>query len=456
MKVALATLTLLTAISAVTAHALDIKARDGRAYRDVVIFSIEPDGLHVSHRDGITTLDWRDLPAALQKQFHYDAAKGRRNPKAAAQEVFDAYQRALDETRRAETERLAAIRQAEQKQRAAEEQRERTEDFQAGAVAGARLRAAEDSRQRERGLERVTAPARSSLPADSSFGIVLLLIGAVIAIAFVLGRSPASKSSSPPERRHPPQLSPWLRAIAPAGTAAKWGAIAGTLSVFRPQLDITIGGRIVLALVFSIAVAWLVAVPVYLIATVTYCAQRHYDSRGSGHRRADPNSPPPMKEPDLELFARKADRTTMFGLFKKRIPAPESERAALVKRLFLARCEGDPMAEMMAMMMGVDPKDMSGETLMQGAAEATIPRVVEQFLTMRDQGATEEFAVKTLNQMHSAVLSMAGEDLSELQRASTLFEYVRHVVDAMHSHGGPISDHFLIDAIQEVESHYKR
>lgn len=94
--------------------------------------------------------------------------------------------------------------------------------------------------------------------------------------------------------------------------------------------------------------------------------------------------------------------------------------------------------------------------LLRGAPEATILRVVEQFLTMRDQGATEEFAVKTLNQMHSAMLSMAGEDISVLQGASTLFQYVRHLVDALHSHGGPITDHFLIDALQEIKSHYKR
>jgi len=114
------------------------------------------------------------------------------------------------------------------------------------------------------------------------------------------------------------------------------------------------------------------------------------------------------------------------------------------------------MAKMMATAMGVDPQEMSADMLMQGAPEATIVRVVEQFLTMRDQGATQEFAVKTLNQIHSAMLSVVDEDLSELQRASTLFQYVRHIVDALHSHGDPISDHFLIDAIQEVKSYYKR
>lgn len=148
----------------------------------------------------------------------------------------------------------------------------------------------------------------------------------------------------------------------------------------------------------------------------------------------------------------------MFGLFKKRIPAPEWERAALVKRMFMARWENDFMAVMMARLTGIDPNEISGEELMQGAPEATILRVVEQFLSMRDQGATEEFAVKTLNQMHASVLSLVGESLSELQQASTLFQYLRHVMDELHSEGGGgvITDHFLIDAIQMIKSHYKR
>lgn len=146
----------------------------------------------------------------------------------------------------------------------------------------------------------------------------------------------------------------------------------------------------------------------------------------------------------------------MFGLFKKKIPAPQSERAALVRRLFINRCENDPNAAAVTEMMGFDPREFLGEELMQAAPEATILRVVEQFLSMQDRGATEEFAVKTLNQLHSAALTMAGENLKELQHASTLYQYIRHLVDTLHGHGGPISDHFLIDAIQEVKSHYKR
>ena len=74
----------------------------------------------------------------------------------------------------------------------------------------------------------------------------------------------------------------------------------------------------------------------------------------------------------------------MFGLFKKRIPAPEHERALLVRRMFLERSQNDPGAEMMAMMTGTRPQEIPPEMLMQGAPEATILRVVEQFLQMKD------------------------------------------------------------------------
>src|SRR5207247_11265887 len=103
----------------------------------------------------------------------------------------------------------------------------------------------------------------------------------------------------------------------------------------------------------------------------------------------------------------------MFGIFKKRIPATERQRQHLVKRLFLHRCDTDLAAQVMAEIAGTTRSDIPAEMLMLGAPEATVLRVVEQFLTIREQGATEEFAVKTLNHMHSAALLIAGEPLDQ-------------------------------------------
>lgn len=146
----------------------------------------------------------------------------------------------------------------------------------------------------------------------------------------------------------------------------------------------------------------------------------------------------------------------MFGLFKKSIPAPQHQREALVLQLYRHRCDTDPSMQMMAQMTGQDPMDVPMDMLMMGSTEASILTICEQFYTMRDQGLTEEFAVKTLNEMHASMLSMAGEHLPQLERASTLFQYVRHYVDTLHSHGAPITDAYLIDAIQEIKSYYKR
>ena len=146
----------------------------------------------------------------------------------------------------------------------------------------------------------------------------------------------------------------------------------------------------------------------------------------------------------------------MFGLFKKRIPAPQQEREALVRRLYRHRCETDPSMQLMAQMTGQDPMDVPTEMLMMGSTETTILTICEQFYTMLDQGCTEEFAVKTLNDMHASMLSMAGEHLPQIERAATLFQYVRHCVDTLHGHGAPITDAYLIDAIQEIKSYYKR
>ena len=145
----------------------------------------------------------------------------------------------------------------------------------------------------------------------------------------------------------------------------------------------------------------------------------------------------------------------MFGLFKKRIPAPESERQTLVRRIFIEHCESEPEATRAAT-MGLDPREIPIEMLMEGSPESIILTIVEQFLVMRDKGFTEEFAVKSLNQFHGSVLPTAGHELPVLQHVATFFQYVRHVMDALYSHRVRLSDHFLIDAIQEIRCFYKR
>lgn len=313
---------------AMPCSALDIITRDGDVYQDVVVIGVDPDGAHVSHGGGVRTLDWRDLPAPLQRKYHYDAAKGRRNPKAAAREPFDFFQRAALQERQVELERKAV-----------EERAKQAEALRAQADAEARIRAEADFqrrdlelRQREQALQVGTsgaradtssisatkAPPSASLPyvpqqspqtspvlegshSDSSNAANWLFIGAIVALiifAFLSSQQATKASTRASDAAHEPDIneslpikpqstethqppsgkpeyvSPWQRALVPAFKAAKWGGLLGTINVFRAQSELSIGDRFFMALIFSIAFGLLFFVSVYVIAAITYATKK--------------------------------------------------------------------------------------------------------------------------------------------------------------------------------------
>jgi hypothetical protein len=65
----------------------------------------------------------------------------------------------------------------------------------------------------------------------------------------------------------------WQRAMRPAGVAAKWGSVCGILSVFMSHQHLSLIEWVGLALLFSVTIALVISVPVYLIALL-YCATR--------------------------------------------------------------------------------------------------------------------------------------------------------------------------------------
>jgi hypothetical protein len=59
-----------------TLVALDISTLSGRAYKDCQVLEVQPDQIRIMHSTGITSIDFEDLPEAIQKRFHYDPVKG--------------------------------------------------------------------------------------------------------------------------------------------------------------------------------------------------------------------------------------------------------------------------------------------------------------------------------------------------------------------------------------------
>ena len=68
-------LPLLATAAAISCFAANITTRDGTIYRNAQVTGVDPDGIRVTHSTGVAKLRFEDLPEALQKQYHYDAAK---------------------------------------------------------------------------------------------------------------------------------------------------------------------------------------------------------------------------------------------------------------------------------------------------------------------------------------------------------------------------------------------
>ncbi len=123
---------------AANAFALDIITRDGKAYQDCAVKTVERDGVRVVHRDGTAFLDFDVLPSALQKQYGWTPEKSAAR-KAAQKAEADAQRIAGENARRAQDERAAAVAKAAEgeKQRVIAA-RERKDEEQQIAVGNAR------------------------------------------------------------------------------------------------------------------------------------------------------------------------------------------------------------------------------------------------------------------------------------------------------------------------------
>src|SRR6266705_5129995 len=69
-------LAILAALSASIALADDFKTTDGKEYKNVKVKRVEPDGIVLISKTGISKVYFTELPKEVQERFHYDAAKG--------------------------------------------------------------------------------------------------------------------------------------------------------------------------------------------------------------------------------------------------------------------------------------------------------------------------------------------------------------------------------------------
>jgi hypothetical protein len=77
------TVALLAVVSASLALAEDFKTINGKEYKDASVSRVEPDGIVLKSRSGVSKIYFTELPKELQERFHYVQPS-----KAAASNVF--------------------------------------------------------------------------------------------------------------------------------------------------------------------------------------------------------------------------------------------------------------------------------------------------------------------------------------------------------------------------------
>ena len=82
-----------------TAFAEDFTTINGKEYRDGTVTRVEPDGIVVKTKSGVTKVYFAELPKEVQERFHYDSEKAA-SYSAEQAANYAAYQKQQEEIRR--------------------------------------------------------------------------------------------------------------------------------------------------------------------------------------------------------------------------------------------------------------------------------------------------------------------------------------------------------------------
>ena len=91
--------TILLLSFAAAALSEDFKTVNGKEYKDATVTRVDPDGVIVKTKSGITKIYFIELPKEVQEQFHYDSGKAA-SYSAEQAANYTAYQKQQDETQR--------------------------------------------------------------------------------------------------------------------------------------------------------------------------------------------------------------------------------------------------------------------------------------------------------------------------------------------------------------------
>ena len=88
------------------AFAEDFKTVNGKEYKDAALTRVDPDGVVVKTKSGITKIYFIELPKEVQERFHYNSEKAASYSAEQAAD-YTAYQKQQEETRRQQEDAAA-------------------------------------------------------------------------------------------------------------------------------------------------------------------------------------------------------------------------------------------------------------------------------------------------------------------------------------------------------------
>ena len=81
------TLAVLAGLAASIALADDFKTIDGKEYKNATVSRVEPDGIVLKSKSGISKVYFTELPKEIQERFHYNPEKAAATQAAAVQQA---------------------------------------------------------------------------------------------------------------------------------------------------------------------------------------------------------------------------------------------------------------------------------------------------------------------------------------------------------------------------------
>jgi len=96
----------------------DFKTKEGKEYKNATLFCVEPDGIVIKTKLGISKVYFSELPQEVQERFHHGSQWSAQHPARANEEIRITQQQKIEEDQKREDEAPGNLEIEEQQQRA--------------------------------------------------------------------------------------------------------------------------------------------------------------------------------------------------------------------------------------------------------------------------------------------------------------------------------------------------